>query len=129
MSTPVCRVLVTGSRSTNEEQARIVRATLAHFWLAHVEHDLIIVEGACPYGGVDLVAYDWAVETPGCTPERHPASGPGDYLARNSRMVDAGADLCLAFPARQKCAARTGGTWDTIGKAAAAGIPVRVLAI
>jgi hypothetical protein len=40
---------------------------------------------------------------------------------RNQRMVNAGADLCLAFPL-----AGSIGTWDCVRRARAAGIPVEV---
>jgi len=42
---------------------------------------------------------------------------------RNQRMVDAGAQVCLAFPARE---AKNAGTWSCAGKAKVAGMEVRV---
>jgi hypothetical protein len=65
--------------------------------------------------------------------EQHPvtdwgskADGTFDRAAghrRNQRMVDAGAQVCLAFPARD---AKNAGTWSCVGKAKVAGIEVRV---
>lgn len=65
--------------------------------------DVVIVHGACR--GVDLLAAEWAE---GCDPpikvEPHPALwkvngvyDPGAGYARNVEMVQAGADVCVAY--------------------------------
>lgn len=46
------------------------------------------------------------------------AAGP----IRNQQMVDAGADLCLAFPLPG-----SKGTWDCVRRCRKAGIPVRIV--
>jgi hypothetical protein len=121
------RVLVTGARSVTLEGARLVRAKLLLACAPAMAEDLTrtavtIVQGQCPYGGVDRVAEDWAASY-GATNEPHPilSSDNRDGKPRNSRMVDAGAAICLAFPDDQ-----SRGTWDCIRKAANAGIPVRI---
>lgn len=76
----------------------------------------------------DQVWRDLARQRPGWLqkPEVHPArwelghhAGP----ARNSEMVKLGATVVLAFPLDG-----SRGTWDCVGKARAAGIPVRIIA-
>lgn len=116
------RVLVTGSRSCTPDQAAHVRDKLRRACSEALAagRRVIVVQGRCHLGGVDLAAEQWAEQTPGVEPENHPA-GPGDRLARNTRMVALGAEICLAFPARG-----SKGTWDCLIKAAEAGIIGRV---
>lgn len=52
--------------------------------------------------------------------ERNYCPAVGNH--RNQRMVDLGADMCLAFPL-----GRASGTRDCVRRAAAAGIPVRII--
>lgn len=89
------RVLVTGSRTWDDEQGlrlELIAATTPHLPGA------VIVHGACPTGAdamADLWASDMAVDV-----ERHPADwslGKSAGFRRNAEMVQAGADLCLAF--------------------------------
>lgn len=121
------RVIVTGSRSTTPEQRLFVWTTLARVLgpILQNDDDVTLVEGECPYGGVDRDARDWGEKTTGVEVERHPADwnlhGRAAGMIRNSEMVAAGADLCIAFPARG-----SRGTWDCLKKAAEAGIPGRV---
>lgn len=121
------RVLVTGARSVTDDGAKLVRAKILlacgpalGVTLTHTA--ITIVQGRCPYGGVDKVAEDWAADY-GAVNEPYPIlpSDNRDGKPRNSRMVAAGADICLAFP---DSASR--GTWNCIRKAADAGIPVRI---
>ncbi|MCT2591104.1 DUF2493 domain-containing protein [Streptomyces sp. N2-109] len=130
MTTPY-RVLITGSRTWDDLHA--VRTALAHT-LASLppEQPLVVVHGDCP-AGADIMAKTWALTTftAACTDdyqrvteEPHPpawhlhgrAAGP----IRNASMVQAGADLCLAF-------IRNGshGATHCAQLAERAGIPVR----
>lgn len=117
------RVLVTGSRKVTEAQADHVRAVLRRIVVAR--KSLVIVQGECPYGGVDLVARQWAEATLSVESEGHPAEweryGKRAGMLRNSAMVALGADICLAFPAPD-----SRGTWDCLTKAAKAGIHTRI---
>lgn len=124
------RILVTGSRdwsapgvvwnALNDVQAEI----LPSGW------PLVVVHGACS-AGADAQTADWAAVagqfTTAVVEERHPADWrPGGILdrgagfRRNAAMVQAGADVCLAFI---KNASR--GATHTARLAEAAGIPVR----
>lgn len=101
------RVLVTGSRAwpdeaTVEEALEEVRALGA----------LVVVHGACP-SGADAMASRWARRRSLVTEERHPALwrergvyNPQAGLARNRRMAESGADLCLSFIFRGSAGAR-----------------------
>lgn len=121
------RVLVTGSRKTTDAQAAHIRAVLLRtcFALIANQRPVVIVQGECPYGGVDLVARRWAETTAGVAFEAHPADwkrhGKAAGMLRNSEMVAAGADICLAFPAPD-----SRGTWDCLTKAAKAGIHTQI---
>jgi len=123
------RVLVTGSRHATTTQARYVHETLDE--VHHADRQLfgrrpmVVIQGECPYGGVDLAAKQWAEDTDGVRTESYPADwkrlGKAAGMARNTVMVRAGADLCLAFPARG-----SRGTWDCLRKAVDAGITPRL---
>jgi hypothetical protein len=121
------RILVTGSREVTKAQAAYVENVLYVAVSAPLMRGqgVVIVEGRCPRGGVDRVAQRFAEQTRGCTNEGHPADwdgrGKAAGMIRNSEMVAAGADVCLAFPA-----AGSRGTWDCLRKAAEAGIHVRI---
>ena len=94
------RILVTGSRDW-EQRAELERALLD----ARLDSSLIsddpptLVSGACPTGA-DRMAEEFAASA-GWTVERHPADwkthGRKAGPIRNREMVNAGADLCLAF--------------------------------
>jgi hypothetical protein len=115
------RVLVTGSRDWSNTET--VRAAIAevHYFDNHPD-GVTLVSGACPTGA-DAMAERWAHRF-GWEVERHPADWTRFKKAagfrRNAEMVNAGADVCLAF---QRDASR--GTQHTIDLASAAGIPVR----
>jgi hypothetical protein len=128
------RVLITGSRNWRDPLDVLQR--LGDLLDDGYYGPFTLVHGACPEG-VDQVADRWAREHEpyGVTIEPHPADwdgpkGKGAGFARNTQMVAAGADLCLAFIAR--CAKpdcrRPGvhgshGATDCAHKAAAAGTP------
>jgi len=120
------RVLVTGSRRATAAQAQYVEGVLNEVRLADIRiagrvRPMVVLQGECPYGGVDLTAKLWAQNTDGVRSEDYPADwgrlGKAAGMARNSTMVDAGAELCLAFPA-----VGSRGTWDCLRKAVDAGI-------
>lgn len=106
------RILVTGWRDWPEHDAGIIYQALAEVVTDLRNRDrmlpylrpIIVVEGACPYGGVDLWAYRWALaQAPqGIRSERCPArrDTSGKLLGpeRNRKMVSLGADVALAFP-------------------------------
>jgi YspA, cpYpsA-related SLOG family len=139
------RILVTGSRSWPSSQ--LLADALMDAWhdatqLGH--QDVVIVHGGAD--GADTLARLWA-EGHGLEHQQHDAdwAGPcadtcppghrrkrargGDYCPlaghrRNQHMVDLGADLCLAFHHNSST-----GTADAMRRAAAAGIPVRRIAL
>lgn len=116
------RVLVTGSRDVEGEgPARALINALLSVTHGH-EGPHTLVHGDCPYGGVDLMAAAIAREL-GWEVEPHPADfkGRGRKAGpeRNQRMVDLGADVCVAMPRPT-----SRGTIDCIGRARRADIPV-----
>lgn len=130
------RLLITGSRSWPSEN--IVWESIA-FAIAERIGDggtVTIVHGACPTGA-DAFAHSWfglPLDDPAITAveEPHPADwgryGKAAGPFRNRGMVDAGADLVLAFPLPgPRNLSR--GTWDCVGAAEAHGIPVEVVAL
>jgi len=93
------RVIVTGSRKWMDGKA--VHHALSNLYLEHGAFHLM--HGACATGA-DAAAQAWWEAThaiTGCTEERFPANWERGKQAgpeRNRRMVEAGADLVLAFP-------------------------------
>jgi hypothetical protein len=140
----VRRVLVTGSRDWDNPLA--VYKALAAERLSATANGLIlvVVHGQCPTGA-DLSAHNWceSQRTGGVTnvdEEPYPADWERDcdencyhkprtkngkpYCPvaghlRNQKMVDRGADVCLAFPLPD-----SRGTVDCMKRARKAGIPV-----
>lgn len=120
MTTPY-RILVTGSRDWTDRQtvwdalAPIARALPA-------DQDLVLVHGGCPTGA-DAMCDEWARGF-GAVIEVHPANwakhGRAAGPIRNAEMVNAGADLALAFI---KNGSR--GASHTASLAEAAGIPTK----
>lgn len=120
------RILVTGWRAWPREAAYVVHQTLFDAVRADPEfgRQVVVVDGECPYGGVDEYAHEWAcAHVTHCASERHPAQwkqlGKAAGMARNQLMVDLGADVCLGFPGPS-----SRGTVHCMERARAAGIPV-----
>lgn len=118
------RILVTGSRNLTNRQL-VVDALQAVGCDTDPTELITVVHGACPYGGADAFASDWAEIAFNTEEEAHPADfaglGPKAGPLRNQEMVDLGADICLAFPT-----GGSRGTWDCVRRARAAGIPVEI---
>lgn len=109
------RVLVTGSR----EWADCYTIYRALQRLSE-KHSIIVVHGDCPTGADHLA--ERAARKLGVPTERHPADwslGKKAGPLRNQKMVDLGADLCLAFPLPG-----SRGTLDCMRRAKAAGIKI-----
>lgn len=89
----ITRVLVTGSRTWTDTTA--IRDALAEVW----SPDTVLVHGGCPRGADQFADACWTRW--GGQVERHPANWDRDGktagFVRNRAMVEAGADLCLAF--------------------------------
>lgn len=115
------RILVTGSRNWT---GRItIEMALYEAWRTlGFPQSVTLVHGACPTGA-DAVA-DEAGRRNGWEMERHRADwdkyGKAAGPIRNQEMVDAGADICVAFLLPE-----SRGTRDCIRRAKAAGIEVR----
>lgn len=93
------RLLVTGSRDWDDI---VTLRDAINKAVNHLGNRVILVHGACPTGA-DKLADDWfmyAYRRP-CSIEAHPADwdiyGKRAGYVRNAEMVNAGADLCLAF--------------------------------
>ena len=113
------RILITGSRNWNDESA-LLRALCQYTQTP--ENDITVVHGGAK--GADACAHKAAKALrlnvrvyPAQWSEHGKKAGP----IRNQQMVDAGADICLAFPLGKSV-----GTWDCVRRAKAAGIPVKV---
>ncbi len=87
------RILVTGSRQWTDRQSIAAALLEARDNSgSEDEHRIVVVHGGAR--GADLLAHYWAVKW-GWITEAHSAGS--DPKARNQRMVDLGADVCLAF--------------------------------
>jgi hypothetical protein len=129
------RILITGSRYLEDSMvvSRAIAVAMEELSSSD-DKDIVIVHGAAP--GADTLAGDFVSQAKnfmrghGVTvrEERHPVS-PEDWEKigkkagplRNQKMVDLGADICLAFPAKN-----SRGTLDCMMRARKAGIPVKV---
>ncbi|MFI9194107.1 SLOG family protein [Streptomyces californicus] len=127
MSSPY-RVLVTGSRDWDNEQA--VRHAIVAAVLENAPQDapVVLVHGGCPRGA-DTHAATWAALAAAdgrrpVTAEAHPANwekhGKAAGFRRNAHMVQLGADICLAFIRNS-----SRGASHTAALAEKAGIPTR----
>jgi hypothetical protein len=89
----VTRVLITGSRDWEDRD-------LIYEVLNGLEAKSTIVHGDCPTGA-DKMADEWADCQPDIRVERYPADwetyGRSAGPRRNKKMVNLGADVCLAF--------------------------------
>ncbi len=126
------RVIVTGSRTWAD--SKTVFNVLLN--LTAPDRYLTVVHGACP-DSPDMTAARFVAATRRTTEEPWPADwdtyGNGAGMVRNTAMVAAGADLCLAFIATcnvpscpRKGRHGTHGASDCALKAMDAGIELRV---
>lgn len=128
------RILLTGSRHWEDPRAvtRALRDLITE-QAGKGRRRFVIVHGACPSGAdrfaaefADRAAPYFASTGLTVTEEAHPADwashGRGAGPLRNQAMVDAGADVCLAFPLPS-----SRGTVDCMDRARAAGIEVRIV--
>lgn len=139
-------ILITGSRDLNNQPLvhHAIAAVAATFWPAGAIPTIRHGNGRGADTQAQLVAEhqgyptaihaaDWDTHDTSCP--QWCRNSPTCKLAgprRNQQMIDAGNDLCLAFPLHVKPAdgsrpAGSRGTWDTIARADAAGIPVLVV--
>lgn len=92
------RILVTGSRDWLDT-AMVWQALAEAVRDLPADREVVLVSGACPRGA-DALAEDWGRKY-GATVEQHPANwsleGKRAGFIRNARMVNLGADVCLAF--------------------------------
>lgn len=123
------RILVTGSREWDDRET--LYAEIVRVWKEQPRDVTVVtfVHGACPRGAdamlVEVIEGGHWIGAR-IVLEAHPADwathGKAAGPIRNQRMVDLGADLCLAFPTES-----SRGTWDCIKRANRAGIPVRIV--
>lgn len=120
------RLLVAGTRyaTLGGHRAAVAQAIIWSLVAVAAKGDRVLVHGDAP--GVDQIAADLAREW-GWRVEPHRAEwgllGKAAGPRRNTVMVNADADLVVAFPA---VGTRSVGTWDLVTRAAAAGIRVDV---
>jgi hypothetical protein len=100
--TPAARILITGSRSWDDENTIREALTTMVRTLGADGVGVTLVHGACP-DGADAIADRLARsgDLGKLTIERHPAAwakhGKRAGFLRNQAMVDRGADVCFAF--------------------------------
>lgn len=122
---PNPRVIVTGSRDWVNKLMVIgaLNDVYSHYGQFRIVH------GGCPTGA-DKIANDWywahghdryCTEEPEVFEALWDIEGNNAGPLRNRRMVNAGADLGLAFPLGD-----SRGTWDCVRKLKAARIPTRI---
>ena len=119
------RVLITGSRKWTDRKT-LGSAIDCEIRAAYPD-EVMVIHGWCP-SGADKLADEFVAKWPfpGLTVTRYAADwslGKHAGFIRNQKMVDLGADVCLAFPT-----AGSKGTWDCIRRAQAAGIEVKIFA-
>lgn len=121
---PTFRILIAGWDRWPRNKSEIIAGAL--YLAAELpeafDKPIFVIHAASPHGGVDQWAHEWANFVAGAMPMPwpvDPADGTRGLEIRNQKMVDAGADLCLAFYGH-------GGfhVLDLIRRAEAAGIPV-----
>lgn len=118
------RILVTGSRKWTDKNAIYFALYDAMRLLGTEEASAVtVVHGGAL--GADAIAGQGAAQI-GMRVEVHKADwsvGRHAGLLRNQAMVDAGANICLAFPNSPGPSC----TWDCINRALLAGIPVLIM--
>jgi len=127
MSSSAVRVVVSGSREFTDEQ--VIRTVLRKVWMSAAEkfpgREVVLVHGAAR-GADQVAARVWGGA--GLPLEAHPArwkaEGKGAGFKRNIRMLEAGADLVVAFHVD-----RSPGTEHTVREAAKRGVPVWYIAV
>jgi hypothetical protein len=118
------RILVTGSRNWTDISS-ITEALNRQWYEANAKGERMTVVHGAYVTGADRIARDWALtyRSPSVQEEPHQArwrtQGSAAGPIRNQEMVDAGADICLAFPLGE-----SRGTRDCMRRAVKAGIPV-----
>jgi hypothetical protein len=117
-------VIVTGSR----EHQSVFQVWNELDDLLREHGSLLVRHGGCP-SGADSFAHLWVGSwwlSAGVREEVFPADwdkhGKAAGPIRNRQMVQAGADLCLAFPFGE-----SRGTWNCVNECKKAGIPVKVI--
>lgn len=113
------RVLITGSRNWSDKNRIDECIVWELLYCTLNDLNLVIIHGDCPTGA-DAMAQAYC-EDHGITTERYPADwnkhGKAAGPLRNQKMVDLGADRCIAFLMEG-----SRGTKDCIRKAQDAGI-------
>jgi hypothetical protein len=91
------RILITGSRDWTDADS--IKTAISDTWVSHGRPPVVTVVHGCARGADTIAggfarAIGWNVEEhPAAWDTRGRAAGP----IRNSEMVNAGADVCLAF--------------------------------
>jgi hypothetical protein len=119
---PLPRILVTGSRDWTDVET--IAGALEAAWLELRDRGNPVLVTGTARGADQIAERIWTTRVGGVHIERHPADwrtlGRAAGPARNRKMVEAGADICLAFIKNES----TGATM-TANLAARAGIPTR----
>lgn len=119
------RVLVTGSRDWDDIEA--IHEALFEVSREYSVDGIVLVHGACPTGADAIADKLWRALPQDTAPmlELHAADwqkyGRRAGPIRNRKMVDLGADICLAFIKNS-----SGGAENALRLARNAGIPCRV---
>lgn len=115
------RILITGSR--NHTDVQLIENAIQTHTLGLQHTNVTIVSGGCPTGA-DHIAEEYARKQ-GFPLEIHHAAwtkhGRAAGPIRNQEMVDAGADVVLAFPFGE-----SRGTWGCVRAAQTAGLTVKI---
>lgn len=115
----VLRILVSGSRDYDDVQR--IREVFEKVMQKFECDEYVLISGHAR--GADTIA-EIVAEELGWQVEVFPAEwskyGKRAGGMRNQKMVDSGADICVAFPLGTSV-----GTWDCVRRAKAAGIPTR----